>query len=427
MKLLRTLCLASLLLATTASVSAVVTVDRVVAVVNRTAITRLELDERIASIRQNLTSQGMQAPAAETLETEALQRMVTERILQEQASQLGLRVDDSQLERTLVGMAQRNNMSLPEFRKRLEADGMNWRQFSEEIRQEITVSTLRDREIESRIMVSDNEIDTYLKQNANKASMEYRIAQIMIALPENATPEQIQFRRARMLNAKKEIEDGKDFGVVAATYSNAADAANGGLIGWRSSGSLPPALVELLEQLKPGQNTDVIRSGTGLHMFKLLDRREQSEKIVVRQTSARHILIKTNELVSEMEARQKLLQVRERLQNGEKFEELARIFSEDGSAAKGGDLGWISPGDTVPDFEKAMDKLNPGDLSQPVQSPFGLHLIKVIERRDQDITVDANRNKARQDLRKRKADEMYDDWIRQLRDKAYISIRLKDE
>lgn len=427
MKLLRTLCLASLLLATTASVSAVVTVDRVVAVVNRTAITRLELDERIASIRQNLTSQGMQAPAAETLETEALQRMVTERILQEQASQLGLRVDDSQLERTLVGMAQRNNMSLPEFRKRLEADGMNWRQFSEEIRQEITVSTLRDREIESRIMVSDNEIDTYLKQNANKASMEYRIAQIMIALPENATPEQIQFRRARMLNAKKEIEDGKDFGVVAATYSNAADAANGGLIGWRSSGSLPPALVELLEQLKPGQNTDVIRSGTGLHMFKLLDRREQSEKIVVRQTNARHILIKTNELVSEMEARQKLLQVRERLQNGEKFEELARIFSEDGSAAKGGDLGWISPGDTVPDFEKAMDKLNPGDLSQPVQSPFGLHLIKVIERRDQDITVDANRNKARQDLRKRKADEMYDDWIRQLRDKAYISIRLKDE
>ncbi len=424
--LFRTLCLSSLLL-TGASMAAIVTADRIVAVVNRTAITRLELDERIASIRQNLTSQGMQAPAAEILESEALQRMVTERILQEQANMLGLRVDDNQLERTLLSMAQRNNMSLPEFRKRLEADGMNWRQFSEEIRQEITVSTLREREIEGRILISDSEIDDYLKKNASKASIEYRIAQIMVALPENATPEQIQFRRAKMLTAKKELEDGKDFGVVAATYSNSAEAANGGLIGWRASGSLPPALVELLEQLKPGGMTDIIRSGSGMHLFKLLDKREQSEKIVVRQTNARHILIKTNELVSEAEARQKLLQVRERLQNGEKFEELARIFSEDGSAAKGGDLGWVSAGDTVPEFEKAMNLLNPGDLSMPIQSPFGLHLIKVIERRDQDITVDANRNKARQDLRKRKADEMYDDWIRQLRDKAYISIRLKDE
>lgn len=426
MKLLRSLTLLTLLL-TGAVSAAIVTVDRVVAVVNRSAITRQELDERIASIRQNLTGQGIKAPDSGELESEALQRMITEQVLLEQASRSGINVDDNQLEQALTRIAQRNSLSLPEFRKRIETDGSTWRHFSEEIRHEMTLGLLREREVDNRVMVSDSEVDDFLRLNANKKQMEYRIAQILVSLPENASPEQIQIRRARILAARQELGEGKDFGAVAATYSNAPDAATGGLIGWRPNGALAPSFVELLDQLQSGGITDIVRSGVGLHIFKLLEKREQSEKIVIRQTNARHILAKTNELVSENEARQKLIQIRDRLVNGEKFDELARLFSDDGSASKGGDLGWISPGDTVPEFEQAMNKLNPGDLSEPVKSPFGFHLIKVVERRDQDVTNETRRTKARQDLRSRKSDERYDDWVRQLRDKAYISTRLKDE
>ncbi|MDR3410775.1 MAG: peptidylprolyl isomerase [Formivibrio sp.] len=424
--LLRTLVLLSLLLASQAY-AAIVTVDRIVAVVNRSAITRLELDERIASIRANLAKQGAQAPAADILESEALQRMITERVMLEQASNLGIHIDDNQLEVALSRIAQQNHLSLPELRKNLEADGINWRHFSDDIRQEMTLSQLRNREIDSKIVVTDAEVDEFLRFSANKPQMEYRIAQIFIGLPENASPEQIQAKRARILAARQELSEGKDFAAVAATYSNSSDAANGGVIGWRPTGALAPAFAELLDKLKPGGITDIVRSGAGLHIFKLLEKREQSDKMVVHQTHARHILIKTNEVVSETDAYNKLAQIRDRLNRGAKFEELARLYSDDSSASNGGDLGWISPGETVPEFEQALDKLKPGEISQPVKTPFGLHLIQVIERRDHDATLDNRRAKVRQDLSQRKAEEQYDDWVRQLRDKAYVSIRLKDE
>ena len=407
--------------------AAVVTVDRVIAVVNRSPITRQELDERIASIRNNLSKQGVQAPAADILESEALQRMITERVMLEQADNLGIRVDDSMLEGALSHIAQQNHLSLPELRKRLESDGVNWRRFRDEIRQEITLSQLREREIDNKILVTEAEVDDFLRLNANKPQMEYRIAQILVGLPENASPEQIQAKRVRIIAARQELSEGKDFGAVAAIYSTAADATNGGLIGWRATGALAPAFADMLEKLKPGEITDIVRSGTGLHIFKLLEKREQSDKQIVRQSHARHILIRTNEVVSEVDAYNKLTQIRDRLLNGGKFEELARQYSDDTSASKGGDLGWLSSGETVPEFEQAMNQLKPGDISEPIKSPFGLHLIQVLERRDHDATQENQRIKARQDLRQRKAEEQYDDWIRQLRDKAYVSIRLKDE
>lgn len=420
------LALSALILVAPAQAS-VKTVDRVVAVVNRSAITKLELDERIASIRKNLARQGIAAPAADVLESEALQRMITERVMLEQANNLGIRIDDSQLESALSRIAQQNRLSLPELRKRLEGDGVNWRSFSNEIRQEMTLGMLREREVENRIIVTDAEVDEFLRLNADKPQVEYQIAQIMINLPENASPEQIQSRRARILAARQELAEGKEFAAVAATYSTSADATNGGMIGWRPTGALAPAFAELLESMAPGEMTDIVRSSAGFHLFKLLDKREQSEKLVIRQTHARHILVRTNEVISEMDAQNKLVQIRDRLINGNKFEELARIYSDDTSASKGGDLGWVSPGDTVPEFEQTMDKLNPGDISQPVRSQFGLHLIQVLERRDQDVTQESRRAKVRLDLRQRKAEEQYEDWVRQLRDKAYVSIRLKDE
>lgn len=424
--LFRTLILSATLLIAPAQAN-IVTLDRVVAVVNRSAITQQELNDRIDSIRKNLARQGIAAPAADVLESEALQRMITERVMLEQANNLGIRIDDSQLEGALARIAQQNRLTLPDLRKRLEVDGVNWRQFTDEIRQEMTLSLLREREIENKIIVTDAEVDEFLSLSANKPQLEYQLAQVMISLPENASPEQIQSRRTRILAARQELAEGKEFAAVAATYSTAAEASNGGVIGWRPTGALAPAFAELLESLQPGEMTDIVRSSTGFHIFKLLDKREQSEKLVIKQTHARHILVRTNEVVSEIDARNKLLQIRDRLLNGSKFEELARLYSDDTSANKGGDLGWLSAGDTVPDFEQAMDKLNPGDISQPVKSPFGLHLIQVVERRNQDVTQESRRAKVRLDLRQRKAEEQYEDWVRQLRDKAYVSIRLKDE
>lgn len=424
--LFRTLILSATLLIAPAQAN-IVTLDRVVAVVNRSAITQQELNDRIDSIRKNLARQGIAAPAADVLESEALQRMITERVMLEQANNLGIRIDDSQLEGALARIAQQNRLTLPDLRKRLEVDGVNWRQFTDEIRQEMTLSLLREREIENKIIVTDAEVDEFLSLSANKPQLEYQLAQVMISLPENASPEQIQSRRTRILAARQELAEGKEFAAVAATYSTAAEASNGGVIGWRPTGALAPAFAELLESLQPGEMTDIVRSSAGFHIFKLLDKREQSEKLVIKQTHARHILVRTNEVVSEIDARNKLLQIRDRLLNGSKFEELARLYSDDTSANKGGDLGWLSAGDTVPDFEQAMDKLNPGDISQPVKSPFGLHLIQVVERRNQDVTQESRRAKVRLDLRQRKAEEQYEDWVRQLRDKAYVSIRLKDE
>lgn len=424
--LFRTLILSATLLIAPVQAN-IVTLDRVVAVVNRSAITQQELNDRIDSIRKNLARQGIAAPAADVLESEALQRMITERVMLEQANNLGIRIDDSQLEGALARIAQQNRLTLPDLRKRLEVDGVNWRQFTDEIRQEMTLSLLREREIENKIIVTDAEVDEFLSLSANKPQLEYQLAQVMISLPENASPEQIQSRRTRILAARQELAEGKEFAAVAATYSTAAEASNGGVIGWRPTGALAPAFAELLESLQPGEMTDIVRSSTGFHIFKLLDKREQSEKLVIKQTHARHILVRTNEVVSEIDARNKLLQIRDRLLNGSKFEELARLYSDDTSANKGGDLGWLSAGDTVPDFEQAMDKLNPGDISQLVKSPFGLHLIQVVERRNQDVTQESRRAKVRLDLRQRKAEEQYEDWVRQLRDKAYVSIRLKDE
>lgn len=424
--LFRTFALTALFLATQAP-AAIVTVDRVVAVVNRSAITRQELDERVSTIRQNLVKQGVTAPAADVLENEALQRMITERVLLQQAASLGIRIDDNILEQTLARMAERNKMSLPEFRQRAEAEGLNWRRLGEEIREEMTINALREREVDNRIVVTDSEIDDFLALAANKPQVEYRIAQILVALPENASPEQIQAKRARIMAARQELSEGKEFGAVAATYSNAPDAVNGGLIGWKPAGALAPAFAEMLEKLNPGQITDIVRSSSGLHLFKLLENREQSDQLVVRQSHVRHILAKTNEVVSENEARQKLIQIRDRLASGQSFAEMARLYSDDASSAKGGDLGWISPGETVPEFEQAMNQLKPGEISQPVRSQFGLHLIQVEDRRDQDMTQQSRRMKARLDLRSRKSEEQFGDWVRQLRDKAYVSLRLKEE
>ena len=426
MNLLRTATLTLTLLSSTVMAD-IITADRVIAVVNRNAISQVELNQKINSVRENLAKQNVKAPPDEVLQQQVLERMIIDQIQIQYAQQTGIRIDDNQLESAINRIAAQNQLSLPEFRKKLEENGMSWRGFREQIRQDILLNRLKDREIDSKVVVTESEIDDYLKLAANKAQMEYDLAQIFIPLPENATPDQIQERRAKIQAARRELETGASFANVAASYSADKNANSGGALGWRPEGSLPPAFTALLDKLEAGQLTDVVRSPAGFHIFKLNNKRSQQEQVVVEQTNVRHILIRSNEITSTTDAKQKLSQLRTRLINGEKFEDLAKSFSDDASAPKGGDLGWLNPGETVPEFEQAMDQLKIGEISPVVQTPFGFHLIRVDARRKQDVTLERARFKLRNELKQRKAEEQYDDWLRQLRDRAHVEIRLKDE
>lgn len=412
-----------------AAESASTTLDRIVAVVNNDVITRLELDQRLRQVSQQLQKQGTPLPPRELLEKQLLERIIMDRAQLQLAQETGVKVDDTQLDKTLQRIAQENQLNPDQFRAALEKDGVNFAKFREDIRSEIIMGRLREREVDNRVTVSEGEVDSSLGMHNAAAGdgNEFNLAHILVRVPEQASPEQLQKLKARAAQALEELMAGKDFRQIAASYSDAPDALEGGSIGWRSSGQLPTLFVETLNALKPGENSQILRSPNGFHILKLLGKRGKDAPLIVRQTHARHILIKVNEVVSEADARTRALQLKERLDHEAKFEELARQFSEDGSANRGGDLNWLSPGDTVPEFEKAMDALQPGQLSAPVRSPFGWHLIQVIERRNEDVSKERIRMQARQEIRARKADEAYQEWLRQLRDRAYVEYRLEEK
>ena len=404
-----------------------VPVDRIVAVVNDEVITMHELRSRLDAALAQLQRQGTQLPPRDVLEKQMLERLVIDKVQLQQAREMGVRIDDAQLEQALQRIAAGNNLSLSQFRAALEKDGIAFATFREEIRAEMTIARLREREVESRIFISESEIDNYLAGASGQASAEeYQLAHILFRAPESASPEQIQKLRARAEQVVERLRKGEDFAQLAAAYSDAPDGLKGGNLGWRSLDRLPPMFADASVKLKVGEVSPLLRSSNGFHLIRLLAKRGGGAMAAVQQTHARHILIKVNEVVSEPEARHKLEGLRERIRHGESFAELAKLFSQDGSASKGGDLGWIYPGDTVPEFERAMNLLPPGEISEPVQSPFGFHLIEVLERRVQDVSSDRQRAAARQVLRERKRDEAYQDWLRQTRDRAYVELRLEE-
>jgi peptidyl-prolyl cis-trans isomerase SurA len=321
-------------------------------------------------------------------------------------------------------------MSLADFRRTLERDSVPFDAWREDLREQIMLNRLREREVDDRVQVNDSEIDLFLEeQKVNPESAEYNLSHVLVRIPEQASPERIEEARAKAQKALAEARAGADFGKVAASYSDAGDALEGGTLGWRTQGRLPELYSTALATMKPGELSEVLRSPAGFHVLKLNDRREVgSGGAPITQTRARHILVRNSEVVSESEARRRLLDLRERIvKGGADFAELARVHSDDtGSAARGGELDWIYPGDTVPDFERALQELKPGELSQPVKTPFGYHLIEVLERRSSDVSPERRRLEARKALRERKADEAYQEWLRQLRDQAYVELRLEE-
>lgn len=399
-------------------------IDHVVAVVNDEVITRLELSRRYDEVIQSLAQKNTPLPPRPVLEKQLLDRMITERALQQHARSTGIRVDPTQVERTLQRIAQQNKMELPELKAALEREGQSLDRFRDNVRNEILIARARERDVENKITISDAEIEGYLQTQAQQgADTEFQFGHILVTLPENASPEQIQARRLRAQEVINNLAKGADFAQLSASYSDAPNALQGGDSGWRPSGQLPALFVDALKPLQAGQVAPLLRSPNGFHILKLIDKRGRDVALTVTQTHARHILIKTNEITSESDAKNRLLQLKERLDNGVKFEELARLHSDDGSASKGGDLGWVSPGDTVPEFEKAMAALQPNQTSGPVQTPFGWHIIQVLERRTQDVTQERQKLLARQAIRERKGEEAFQDWVRQTRDAAYVELR----
>jgi peptidyl-prolyl cis-trans isomerase SurA len=405
-----------------------VLLDRIVAIVNDEAITARELNERAQLAMKQLAQQGTPLPPQSVIERQLLERMITDRAQLQFARETGLKVDDAELDRAIARIAEENRISPAVLRETLERDGVPFAKFREDVRAEIIMARLREREVENKIVITESEIDAFLAGGRNDAarSDELNVSHILIVVPENASPEQLQARRTRADEAHAQLSQGGDFRQIAATFSDSPDALQGGAMGWRSGERLPTLYYEALSALKPGQVSPVLRSANGFHILRLNDRRGGEKPLIVQQTRARHILVRTNELVSEQEARNRLVGLKERLENKADFAELARVHSEDTSAARGGELGWIMPGDTVPEFERAMNALKPGEISDPVRSPFGWHLIQVLERSDQDVSKERRRLVARQTLRARKSDEAYQEWVRQLRDRAYVEVRLDE-
>lgn len=415
--------------AQTAAKRQIIPLDRIVAIVNEEPITLYELNDRTRTVMQQLQRQGTPLPQRAVIEKQVLERMIMDRAQLQLAKETGVRVDDTQLAAALQKIAEENKLSVAEFRQAVEKEGINFNKFREDIRNEIILVRLRERDIDNRLLISENEIDQFLKTAATQkgADVDYNLAQILVRVPEQATPEQLQEKRKRAESALAELKNGADFGQVAASYSDAPDALKGGVVGWRPGGQIPALFLDALAKLQPEQISGVLRSPNGFHIIKLLAKRGKDAPLIVQQSRVRHILIKSNELVSESDAKYRLLQLKERLDNGSDFAQIARLHSEDPSASRGGELGWLSPGDTVPPFEAAVAALKINQISEPVQTPFGWHLIQVLERRAEDVSGERQRLSARNEIRARKAEEAYQEWLRQLRDRAYVEYRLEEK
>lgn len=406
--------------------------DAIVAVVNSEVITHQELLDRVRDIEARTRGQNVQLPPRSQIERQMLDQMIIEKAQMQLAKSSGIRVDDVMLDRAIGRIAEQNNLTVPQMRAQLEKEGTTFPRFREEIRQEITLQRLREREVDNKLQISKSEVDNYLAaQSGNaQARQELNIAHILIRIPENASETQIAERRRRAEEVLRQLREGGDFAKLAARYSEVPDGAGGGDLGWRTADRLPQLFVDGAANLEPGQTSPILRSGNGFHILKLAGKRNPSllkanGLPAAQQTRARHILIKTNQLVTPNEARRKLTELKQRLDNNAAtFEDLAKLFSNDLSASKGGDLGWLYPGDTVPEFERAMNALKPGEISEPVESPFGLHLIQVVERKTDDVSPERLRLQARQAIRERKLQEATQEWLRQLRDRTYVEYRL---
>ena len=406
--------------------SSIQKLDRIIALVDQDVITEKELQEKINSVISNLKNQKIEIPSESVLRKQVMERLIANSIQIQLALQTGLKINDAQVDKTIERIAEKNKLNVVDFKKTLEKDGTNFYKFREEIRNEITIAQLKEREVDSKIIITDGEIDNFLNAQSKEIQDEFEVATILIRVPEDVFPEKLEKLNNKAEEASKQILSGKNFTQVSAAFSETPNALEGGSLGWKKASDLPVLFVDALKKIEVGTVTPILRSPNGFHILKLINKKGSSGPLVVEQTHVRHILIKLSEITSENEGRQKLIGLKERLENGIKFEDMAKQYSEDPSANNGGDLGWINPGDTFPEFEKTMKQLNINQISDPIKTPFGWHLIQVLEKRSQDMSKESARIQARQQIKMRKSEEAYQDWLQELRDRSFVELRLED-
>lgn len=405
--------------------SAVTPLDKIIVVVNDNVITQLELDDRVKLISQQLKQQGTRLPSKNVLHKQILERLIVEKLQLEMAEKTGIRINDEMVNRVIANIANENRLSMDQFRKVLQKDGFQFSDFRENIRREVTISRLRKMRVENKVSISEQEIDNYLNQflKGKSSDDEYRLRHILIATPEAATPEQIEAARQKAQNVIDDLQKGADFSQKAIAVSNDELALKGGDLGWRKAAQLPTLFTPIISKMRNNEIKGPLRSASGFHIIKLLDKRSKNQKHIVNQTMARHILIRPTQVLNREAARLRITGILQRIKAGSDFASLARASSDDkASAVEGGSLGWVSPGAMVPAFEEEMNKLKPGEISEPFLTEFGWHILQVLSRRKHDNTQEFQRSQAIKLIRKRKTEEAIQDWLRRLRAEAYVEF-----
>jgi len=403
--------------------------DYIVAVVNSEPITNNELRARLVRIEQQLTQQGGARPSRDLLARQVLERLISERAQLQVGREAGIKVDDAAVDQAELSVARQNEIDVPEMRRRLAQDGIALSQFREELRNQLLLTRVREREVEPRVRVTELDIDQFIREQqggADAANVEINLAQVLVAVPENATEAQIVALQARAARAAERARAGEDFAALARELSDAPDRnQTGGQLGLRGADRYPGLFIEATQALRVGGIAGPVRSGAGFHVLKVVEKREAGlPGMTVTQSRARHILLRTSAALSESAARERLADFRRRILAGQAdFATLARENSQDGSAPDGGDLGWANPGQFVPEFEDAMNRLNPGQISEPLVSRFGLHLIQLVERRETTLSAREQREVARNMVREKKLEEAYATWAQDVRGRAYVEYR----
>ncbi|MCP4387519.1 MAG: molecular chaperone SurA [Gammaproteobacteria bacterium] len=409
------------LLMLTPVAAAQTSLDTIVAVVDESVITRRELVNRVKLISIDLRRAQRKLPSDDVLERQVLEALINDSLLLQEATRRGIKISDSQLNQAMQRLARQNEMTLSDFRQALIADGLDYDKYRKAVRREMAISTLRRQYSQRNATISDAEVDEFLNQSVDDdASYEYRLSHILIALPDAATPAQVNAAQQSAVDIMSLLDQGEEFNQLANTYSAGDTALQGGDLGWRKKAEIPSLFTTQVLSMAPGGHAGPIRSASGFHIVHLRERRDLAQ-VLSKETRSRHILIKSNELVSEEDAQIRLLEFRRRILAGEDFARLARLYSVDyTSGSEGGDLGWTNPGAMVKEYEAVTDKLEQGELSEPFRSQFGWHLVEVTGRRTVDETAQNKRQKIHSQLLQQKQREVFDLWKRRLRDEAYV-------
>jgi peptidyl-prolyl cis-trans isomerase SurA len=404
-----------------------VLLDRVAAVVNDGIVLRSDVEQQMATISERIQQSGQQLPPRNVLRQQVLERLVLQELQMQRAERLGIKISDEMVNQALTEVAARNNIKFSDLPETLERQGINYRDYREEVRREMTLQGLRQRDVIARVYVSPREVEQCIAKRKASPGVdnEFNLAHILVAVPSAADEKQIAERTSRAQGVYERAQKNEDFGQLALTYSDAGTALEGGALGWRKASQLPSFVADIVPTMKAGDVTEPIRTPSGLHIFKVLEVRGGQAPALVSQVNSRHILMKPTEILDEDAVRQKLTQIRERILKGESFEAIASVTSEDpGSAANGGNLGWAAAGSFAPEFEKQLDALGENEISSPFRTQFGWHIVQMLGRRTYDASEDVTRNRCVSQLREARADEETDIWLRRLRDEAFVEYRM---